>query len=486
MKNIIRLPQKLAAKLALLFVALLSVVGFGAVTAANSNLMEGYTRSLNVTRGETQYQQTTNASDDEVVQVQVWLHNRENPDGERANNTTVMISVPQNQPGEKQNITGTITSDNFNTVTDVTTVVLDNPESSIEYIPGTAKYRYNKGAAEGDKSCETGFEVPPAHCYEIVQISDNVIGGGVNLDTIRKTPLRGCNAHHETVTIQVRVRTPKPGIKIDKQVRVKGATEWKVSNTAKPGDTVEYLLAYQNAGNTTHNEVLIRDNLPPVVTYVPGSTKLINSAGTKSVADGVTTTGIIVGNYVSGAGAYVMFEAKMPTADELDCGVTEFRNVGVARPKDMNEFYNTAITKVEKKCEEPEKPSFVCESVKVEKLGGRKVRVTVKAPASGGATFRSVTINFGDGSQALVTDKLVNEYEYQNNGTYQIAASVTFRVNGEDKTVTSDACKASVTFDKEKPTELPNTGAGSLIGLVAATSVAGGVAHNVVARRRNS
>src|SRR5690554_2886278 len=131
MKNILR---NIRSKLAILLVTLMSIVGFGAMTAANSNLMEGNTRSLNVTRGQTQYQQTTNASDDEVVQVQVWLHNRENPAGERANNTVVRVAVPQNQPGTNQNITGTITSDNFNTVTDTTRVVLDDATSSIEYI----------------------------------------------------------------------------------------------------------------------------------------------------------------------------------------------------------------------------------------------------------------------------------------------------------------------------------------------------------------
>lgn len=486
MKSIFnRLPKKLSTKIALLFATLLGVAAFGAITVANSTLMEGNTRSLNVTRGQNDYQKTTNASDGEVVQVQVWLHNRENPNGERANNTVVKIGVPQNQPGTNQNITGTITSDNFNTVTDTTTVVLDDAKSSIEYIPGTAMYRYNKGAADGDQTCETGFDTPPARCYTTVKISDSVISGGVNLDSIRKTSLRGCNAHHETVTVQVRVKTPKPGIKINKQVRVKGASEWKTSNTAKPGETVEYLITYQNAGTTTHKSVEIRDNLPPKVTYVSGSTKLINTSGTKSVADGVAATGIKIGNYLPGAGAYVMFEAKMPTTDKLACGTTLLRNVAVAQPEGMNEFYNTADTKVTKTCEEkPEEPKYVCESLDLEKLGGRKIRVTVKAPASNGATFKQISLNFGDGSDVKVTDQLVNEYEYAMDGTYSIAASVTFTVDGKDKTVSSDACTAMVTFETpESPEELPKTGAGSLIGLFTIVTLAAAAAHSVISRR---
>ncbi len=482
MKSIFHLPKKLSSKLALLLVTAVSVAGFGVNAVANSNLMEGNVQSLNVTRGQTAYQDTTSASDGEVVQVQVWFHNRENPNGEQANNTTVKVSIPENQPGQSQNITGTVTSDNFNTMTDTTTVALSDAKSSIDYIPGTAKYRYNKGAADGDQTCETGFDYAPERCYATVSISDNIIDSGVNLQSIRKQTLRGCNAHHETVTVQVRVKTPKPGIKIDKQVRVKGTSEWMTSNTAKPGETVEYKITYQNAGTTTHEAVEIRDNLPPNVTYVPGTTVLSNTGGKKTVADGVATSGIIIGNYLPGGGAYVYFDAKMPAADKLACGTTLFRNVAVAQPKGMNEFYNTADTRVEKKCQ-PNQPSYVCESLTIEKLGGRKVRVTVKAPASNGATFKHISLNFGDNTQPKVTNQLVNEYEYAKDGTYKIAATAVFTVNGEDKSVSSDACAASVTFGEVTPPELPSTGTGSLIGLFTVVTLAAAAAHSYISRK---
>ncbi len=291
------------------------------------------------------------------------------------------------------------------------------------------------------------------------------------------------------LTVLARVRVP--GIKVDKTVRAKGSQEWKTSNTAKPGETLEYQIAYKNAGNSVQKNVVIRDNLPPKMEYVAGSTKLKNDSGVKNVADGVTQTGLSVGNYNPGAAAYVLFEVKVPKEQDLQCGVTEFRNVGVARPEGMNEFYNTAITKVEKKC--ADKPSYSCDLLEVKQLGGRKITATVKYSAANGATFKNVTYNFGDQSTPLVTDKTTVEYEYAKDGTYAIAATVRFTVNGKDETATSEACVKNVKFESNKPVtpvtpttpgELPNTGAGDVVGIVAAVTAAGAVSHNFVSRRK--
>lgn len=496
MKNFL---SNMRSKLALLMVTLLSIAGLGAISAANSNLMEGYTRSLNVTRGQTQYQQTTNASDDEVVQVQVWLHNRENPAGERANNTVVRVAVPQNQPGANQNITGTITSDNFNTVTDTTTVVLDDATSAIEYIPGTAKYRYNKGAADGDQSCETGFDTPPERCYATVQISDSVIAGGVNLDTIRKTPLRGCNAHHETVTVQVRVKSNKKrAYSIEKTARLKGENReaWRENVNAAPGQNVEWKIEFKNNGTTQLEDVIILDQVPGGLKAIPGTVKLYNTSNpngytypNSAVQANGSQVNVNVGTYNPGSNAIVTFETKMPSLTELECGTNKFLNLAYATPKGSGTVNDGATAKVEgDECEEPEKPSYVCESLTVEKIGGRKVRATVKAPAAGGAQFKHVVINFGDGSEPKTTTNLVNEHEYQADGTYKITAHVTFTVDGADKTVSSEACEAVVTFKDVPPTtpevpELPKTGAGSVIGLFTVITSAAAVAHSAFSRR---
>lgn len=477
------LPKRIAAGAATLAAVLVLPI---ATLAAPTVRLDGTMGIANVTRGDTTYRESVAASYDEVVKVQMYYHNRENPDSGRiANDLRLKFEVPATAGGT-QTIRGTLSSPDANTVTDTVSVNLDRADAYLEFIPGTAKWKHNAGTNENVNIVET-------------TLSDEIVYGGTGLVLEDAKP---CFNFDATVTILVRVRVP--GIKIDKKVRVKGQTQWTTSNSAKPGETLEYLLTYQNAGNTIHKDVEIRDNLPQRITYVPGSTKLTNANGSRTVADGVTTTGIIVGNYGPGANAHVTFEAKLPEADKLACGVTEFRNVGVAQPKGMNEFYNTAITRVEKKCEEAKKP--VCDALEVTVLGDRadrKIRATVRYSANG-ATLNSVTYNFGDNSTPLVTTNTTVEHTYAADGTFTVTASLRF--NGVEGVVTSESCTKKVAFvPKDKcpipgkehlpadspeckvtpvTPELPKTGAAGLVGLFAATSVAGGVAHNVVTRRR--
>ena len=355
------------------------------------------------------------------------------------------------------------------------TVNLDRADAYLEYIPGSAVWRHNAGTNEQINIVET-------------KISDEVVygAGGVFIENAKP-----CYNFAATVTVLARVRVP--GITIDKQVRVKGQTAWTTSNTAKPGETLEYQIAYKNAGNVTHNNVLIRDNLPPKMQYVAGSTKLKNSAGVKSVADGVTTTGIVVGNYLPGGAAYVLFEVKIPAADQLACGMTEFRNVGIAKPEGMNEFYNTAITKVEKECKDV--PAYACELLKIEKTTGRTVKVSdFKTSQTNGATFKNVVINWGDNTTPMTTNNVVGQtHTFAADGTYNIVATATFVVNGVDKTATSETCQQTVSYSttpvipaKTTPTTLPSTGPADIIGIFAAVTVAGAVAHRYFFGRFNA
>ena len=176
------------------------------VSAQQSQVLwEGWTKSRNITEGQTEYTDVTNAKPDDVVRVQLWHHNRENPAGPLANNVKVHFSVPTNF-GKSHDITGTSSADNAPTISDATTVNTGQEETKVEFIPGSSKFRFNKGAQDGRTECETGFNYPPASCYATVSLPDSVITTGVNLDTFRGGPLRGCNAHHETVIIDVVVK----------------------------------------------------------------------------------------------------------------------------------------------------------------------------------------------------------------------------------------------------------------------------------------
>ena len=143
--------------------------------------------------------------------------------------------------------------------------------------------------------------------------------------------------------------------------------------------------------------------------------------------------------------------------------------------------------------EEPDAPIYACEMFTLT-LDGRKATVMFLPVAENGATFKDATIEFkADGltKQEVTTNsqndegKVVAMYTYDDQAESLVAtATVRFNVNDEVKDVTcrDNAVLAAVTTPT--PTVLPNTGAGSLAGMLAAITIAGAVAHRVFALNR--
>lgn len=491
MKSISRLfntwPKRVAVAAVAAFAAI--ALPFASSGAANAVKLESSLGVANVTAGDTQYKQSVNATYDQVVKLQVYYHNTELPEsGKVAENLKVNINVPT-AAGTTQRVTSTVSADNANSVTSTATINLNRADAYLQYIPGSAVWKHNVG---GRAAAEQQIK------EDIV--SDNVVlsSGGLVLENQKP-----CYEYAATLTVLVRVMVP--GVSIDKTVRVAGTKDWSTSSTAKPGDTLDYQIAYKNTGNTVQKNVIIGDNLPPKLTLVPGSTYLANAtnpSGVKYNSDNITSGGINIGNYGAGANAYIKFQVKVPAEKDLECGTTEFRNVGVVRPEGMNEYYNTAITKVTKDCKPvpptPEKPVYKCEGLTVKQFDGRKITATVKYIAQNGATFKSATYNFGDGRAPLTTDKTTVEYTYAADGTYKITTSLLFSVNGVNQKVTDDKCVAQVTFTTppvtppvtpptpEVPGELPATGAGSVIASIFGISLVAMIAHRLFLSRRLS
>lgn len=487
-------PKKVLAPLAVLAVAL-PIVG---IVSAAPVLMEGHTKSLNTTTGETTYKDTTNAMVDDVVTVQLWYHNREAPGGQVAENTRVKFDVPE-QPGKNQAITGTTSADNSNTVTDNTNVLLSLDRAKLDYIEGSAQWRYNKGAMDGDKSCQTGMDYPPERCYANQKISDGVVTNpqGVNLGNAR-----GCNAYHATVTIQVRVVADV--VSVNKYVRHtgEGADAWSTATDAEPGDKLDYLIRFKNEGNTKLEDVAVGDNLPKYNSYVNGTTNLRNGANPNGLhisSDNITKGGIDVGNYMPGAVGYVWFTAKLDDKHAYEkCGVYDIRNVGVVRPKGMNEFYNTAKVKINVECDEkPKQPNYSCDLLKTEVNKDREATFSVNATAENGAEIKQYRYNFGDSTEELVTDKSSVTHKYAKPGNYAITAKVDVTVDGEMKTAEGKACTAVLKFPKKpevpptvtpgvetaKVTSLPDTGPGDVIAIFFGVTIASSAAYLVVVRK---
>ncbi len=126
-----------------------------------------------------------------------------------------------------------------------------------------------------------------------------------------------------------------------------------VAGAVAPGDRLSLGIRYANGGDEVQEEVVVRTNLPGGMTLTPNSTE-INSGHTdgwvnvesNSVSDG----GLIIGAYSPGGASYVRFEVAVPFSDDLACGTTEMRVVGVVRPRGLNEFFNTAVVQVFNRC----------------------------------------------------------------------------------------------------------------------------------------
>ena len=447
-----------------------------AVSASQTVKIEADTKVANVTAGDTTYKNSVNASYDQVVKVEVVYNNDEAAgSGKVANNLRVKINIPSTA-GKTQKITTVTSADNSNTVNGSTTVNLDGADAYLQYEPGTVVWAHvdaqtNKMVTKNLGSAGDGI----------------VSGNGIVLEN--ENP---CQAGSVTVLARVMV----PGVKIVKQSEIAGQTsKWSNNNTANPGDKLKYMITYQNTGNTQENNVVIRDSLPPKMTLVPNSTYLYNSNNPNGVlykSDNITNGGIVIGNYAPGATAYVVFEVQIPAESALACGQTEFRNVGVAHPENMNEYYNTAITTVNKTCEsQPGTPT--CNALTVTKGDGRTIEAKVSYTANG-ATLKTVTYDFGDNSTPLTTDKTDVNYTYAKDGNYNVTANLLFSVNGKDQTVSSDSCAKTVSFTTPgtpttpttpgTPSELPNTGAGDVFAIFAGASVAGAIAYRLFLSRR--
>jgi uncharacterized repeat protein (TIGR01451 family) len=356
------------------------ILPLAAVKAATDSVaIEGTIQVANVTAGDTSYKNSVNAKVDEVVKVQVWYHNREDANsGKIAKNLKVGIAIPT-AAGKAQTIGGQISADNSNTVSKTASVNLSVDEANLEYIPGSAKWRHNTGADANKPECITGNDPAgaPASCYTETIISDDVAKGGAG---VRLEDQKPCFAHEATVTVLMRVKAS--AVKVNKYVsKYDGDSNvqnnnWQIANTANAGDKLDYMIRFENKGNTKLEDVMVGDNLPDYMKYVNGSTKLYAGSDTNGLAisnDNVVNGGINVGAYAPGATGYVIFTVQLaPNAQFAKCGNYVLTNVGVVRPKGMIEFYNTAKTTVNIPCQ-PVTPG----SINVCELSTKKI-VSIK------------------------------------------------------------------------------------------------------------
>ncbi|MGH7141952.1 MAG: DUF11 domain-containing protein [Candidatus Saccharimonadales bacterium] len=445
-----------------------------AVSAAQTVAISATTGVANVTNGDTSYSSAVSASYNQIVKVQVEYTNDEAAGSSLvANNVTLKINLPTTT-AKTQTVTSTVGGTNTNTVNGSAVVNLAQA-GFLQYIPGSAQARIT----------ETDGTVTPVEV-----VPDGVItGSGYVINN-------GNPCQSAAVAIEARVMVP--GVSMTKQVAdlSQANPAWVTSDTANPGDTLQYLLSYENTGNVDENAVVIRDILPAGLTLVPNSTKLTDqshpSGEILNDADGVVTGGgINVGEFGPTEPAYITFKVTVPAVAQLACGENTFTNVALATPQGMGQYSGMATTTVNKTCSTPSTPTYACTSLGVTTSGKTATISNFQESAANGATFNGATINWGDGATTPSTKDVKGQTHTYADGTWTITATANFTVNGASKSVSSTGCTQTVSFTTPPttpptitpPTTLVNTGPGDVIGIVGLVTIAGAIAHNLFLRR---
>lgn len=187
--------------------------------------------------------------------------------------------------------------------------------------------------------------------------SDSLTCGANDLVNLAKADTNnGSKTDEATIVITKTCEDPEdPEFSISKKVRKTGTEEWKESIAIASGDSIDYMITYNNTGNVRQDNVVIKDTLPTGVTLVNGTTYLVNAAnpnGIKVSDKIISTDGLNIGNYDGESTAYIKFTAKVTLADEyIKCGANTLVNTGKVISADGTES-DTADIVITKICED--------------------------------------------------------------------------------------------------------------------------------------
>lgn len=206
---------------------------------------------------------------------------------------------------------------------------------ALRYVPGSATI-HNQGNTNGMK------------------LSDGIVTSGAELgfDSLNGV-VPGCNHYAGYVTFNF--VADQANFTVNKQVRKTGTTAWSKNIAVNPGDSVDYLISYNNTGSTAQDNVIIKDQLPAGETYVAGSAKLADPKYPSGVKtdDGVTTTGLNIGNYPAGSNAFLIFTTKIASGDQLKCGPNTLVNKATVDTDNGDKSSTATVTVNGKDCAQP-------------------------------------------------------------------------------------------------------------------------------------
>ncbi|HET6746955.1 MAG TPA: isopeptide-forming domain-containing fimbrial protein [Candidatus Saccharimonadales bacterium] len=356
-----------------------------------------------------------------------------------AQNVTAKVNLPTNTAKSLQ-VNGFINSTNASPQEVYDHAVMNSDKDfNLAYQAGTLKYFTNASGANG-------FDIP-----ESVFTSAGAKLGYDKLDG--KIP--GCFQYAGYLTFVVKPQfatPPSSDFSVNKQVRKDGTgAAFAESTNVMPGDTVNYRIEVKNTGNATINNVIVKDKLPTGMTFVPGTVKILNAnnPGGAYIQDGdkIVTSGVNIGAYSAGSNALVIFNAKVAANDQLPtCGPNKLTNIASAQPEGQNPKEDGADVNIPKECKPEAK--YACDALTVTKIERTKFKFETKYTVEN-ATLKGIQYVIRDEQGKEIARQSGSDYTQDKVGKYTVEAILTVTVDGQDKTVTSDACKKPFEVVKE-------------------------------------
>ncbi|MBU1102396.1 DUF11 domain-containing protein [Patescibacteria group bacterium] len=249
-----------------------------------------------------------------------------------ANNTSLRVSLPSGQ-NSQHTVTGYLWADNATNATQsnpLTQSVQINLSSSqtLQYISGSAKWFPN----------QTDWRSDAPVSFPNGQSGEQLFGSGINLGSNE-----GCWEFSGAIIFKAKVGSNQPpsdnyDLTVAKTVRnlTGGQSGYFESVNAQNNDRVEFKIQLNNTGNTTLNNVFVRDVLSSYDSYVSGTVRLDGFYGSDQLLSG----GVNIGSLYSGGSRTITFEA---TITGYTSGSQTLTNYAYARADQVSERNDSAV-----------------------------------------------------------------------------------------------------------------------------------------------
>ncbi len=335
---------------------------------------------------------------------------------------------------------------NPGTATATNVIVSDVLPGHVTYMNGTTKLYTNATGTGGQglpdtittKGIELGdLDVGGASSGYIVfqvKINPNLAVGNYTLTNIARITAANVAQEKQDTAVTLINISGQADLVISKTVRnlTKNEENFVEQNNAGVGNILQYKLEFASNGTATVKNVIMKDSLPQVsgvpVHYIKGSTKLYIAGGEqKTLPDTIISTGVAIGDLVSGAEGHITFKVRIDNCPAV--GQFDLINTGKVSASNVSQKKDTAITHLT--VTPPPQPYLNLEKLVKNETKGETEWFNANIAVPGDTLQYYVWFkNVGDGSasELLVKDVLPSQVSY-------IPGSTVLHIDGNEQSL---------------------------------------------------